>query len=119
MSVVYLLQVAEGEEKYGLQELLLLHSLYNKNGIFIEKLLEHLQWYVVEEVGVVISDIPTRLARENDRPLQQREGGQAPLGPRHPHSEVLVDVFRIFFLDPLVQLGQEIWHQIDILEWLP
>ena len=38
MSVVYLLQVAEGEEKYGLQELLLLHSLYNKNGIFIEKL---------------------------------------------------------------------------------
>lgn len=119
MSVVYLLQVAEGEEKYGLQELLLLHSLYNKNGIFIEKLLEHLQWYVVEEVGVVISDIPTRLARENDRPLQQRKGGQTPLGPGHPHSEVLVDVFRIFFLDPLVQLGQEIWHQIDILEWLP
>ena len=111
------MQVSKGEEQDGLQELLLLHRLGEMQE---EKLrMADLQWDVVEEVGVVISDIPTRLARENDRPLEQREGGQAPLGPGHPHSEVLVDVFRIFFLDPLVQLGQEIWHQIDILEWLP
>ena len=77
----------------------------------------HLQRDVVEEVGVVVSYVSARLTRKNDCSLKERKGGQSALSPSHPNSEILMNVFRVFFLDSLIQLREEVWHQIHILEF--
>ena len=109
------MQVSKGEEQDGLQELLLFHRLGEMQE---EKLrMADLQWDVVEEVGVVVSYVPARFTGKNDGSLEERKGRQSALSPSHPHSEVLMDVFRVFFLDSLVQLREEVRHQIHILEF--
>ena len=65
----------------------------------------------------MVSYVSARLARENDGSLEERKGGQSALSPSHPHSEIFVDVFRVFLLDSLVQHWEEVGHQIHILEF--
>lgn len=108
------MQVSKGEEQDGLQELLLFHRLGEMQE---EKLrMADLQWDVVEEVGVVVSYVPARFTGKNDGSLEERKGRQSALSPSHPHSEVFVDVFGVFLLDPLVQFWEEVRHQIHILK---
>ena len=65
----------------------------------------------------MVSDVSARLAGKNDCSLEERKGGQSALSPSHPNSEILMDVFRVFFLDSLVQLWEEVRHQIHVLEF--
>ncbi len=79
-----LLQVAEHQKQNVLVIILALHIL---------------AWDVVEEIPFVKTNIPTGFAVEDNRLLQEAERRQPRLAPSHPHPEIFVNVFVVFFLD--------------------